>query len=236
MSKIKTYLAIAGIVGIAIAVTYFIMKSKREQRVNYVRGAYQQKLDSATVVSQNLVLERAQIKDSLDALDKRFSKYVTRTKQKITSYTTIIGHLKIQKDKLQDSVSALQTATFMGDLLAGDSLVTNKFKDTLVSRTNTWSDSLFATRAVAKFSGDSLYLDSYLSALRNPRIDVVTTQAEDGSQVNTYVRSSDFDSLNVHSVTEVKHKKSTLEKVAPYAVVTSIVLAIKQAITLIKSL
>lgn len=233
MEQIKSYLSVIGIVAVAVGITYLIMSFRAESRIDYVKSSYQQKLDSTAVVARNARQSREQIADSLESLDKDFSEYVLRTNQKISSYTTIIGRLRIEKDDLQDSLSERQSGVFLGDLFGEDHLVTKTFKDTLVSRTNTWSDSLFATKAIAEFSGDSLYLDSELRALRLPRIDIATTVADDGSQVNTFVRSLDFDSLNVRSVTEVEAEKTTLEKAAPYTTAVAVILMVREAIKLI---
>lgn len=236
MKKIKSYLAVAGLVALAVGITYFVMKSQADQRVSYLENSYQKQLDSMSVVARASMISRAAIEDSLTSLDEKFAEYVTSTNQKIASYTTIIGQLRIEKDQLQDSLSESADGTFLGDLVVSDTLVTNRFRDTLVSRTSTWSDSLFATTAVADFKGDSLYLNSDLRALRNPRIDVAETVSDDGSQVNIFVRSPDFDSLEVRSTTEIKPEKSALETAKTYFAVGGVALVIKEAITIIKKL
>ncbi len=117
----------------------------------------------------------------------------------------------------------------MAELLNTDSSVTNTLKDTLISRTETWSDSLFATDAIAQFRNDSLTLESRLRQLRNIRIDVVSTVSDDQRQVNTFVRSPDFDSLRVTSVTEIKPKAKN-----KWLWYVSIPLFLKQAVDLAK--
>lgn len=207
MDKLKTYLAIAALIIIAASATYLITTWSAEQRIQYVTGEMQQRLDSLSVVKQAALASRDAIEDSLEALDKEFSQHVTRTNQKISSYVTVIGSLRIERDQYKDSASALAGRLSIGDLLNQDSSVTNTFKDTLVSRTETWSDSLLATHAIARFENDSLSLESRLERLRDMRFDIVTTESEDRSQMNIFVRSPDLDSVEVRAVTEIKPQK-----------------------------
>lgn len=228
MGKIKNYLAIFAVVVIAIGATYLITKWNAESKIEYVRDNMQQRIDSISVVKQAVVARRSAIEDSLRALDEKFADYILRTDQEINDYTTIIGRLRLQKDRLEDSTHTLQRRLSLAQFINQDSSVTNTFKDTLISRTETWSDSLFATDAIVEFSNDSLSVDSQLRQLRNIRIDVVNTVSDDRRQVNTFVRSPDFDSLKVTTVTEI-----TPPKKKPWGWGLAGILLIKEAVQLL---
>lgn len=207
MSKAKTYLAIFALIIIAAGATYFITKWRAESQIEYVTDNMQKRLDSLSVVKQAVVARREAIEDSLRALDEEFARYVTETGQQINSYTTIIGQLRIENDALSDSAAALNSRLALASLFNQDSTVTNTFADTLIRRTKTWSDSLFATDAIVELEDDSLSIDSQLRQLRNLRLDIATTVSDDRRQVNVFVRSPDLDSVDVRSSTEITPPK-----------------------------
>lgn len=229
MDKVKTYLAGFAILIIAVGATYYITKWRANNQIEYIRDNAQQRIDSISVVKQAVMANRDAIEDSLEALDSKFAEYVTRTNQQINSYTTIIGRLRVEKDSIADTAAALAGRLAVSELINRDSSVTNTFKDTLINRTKTWSDSLFATDAIAQFQDDSLTLESRLRQLRDIRIDVVSTVSDDQRQVNTFVRSPDFDSLRVNSVTEIKPKAKN-----KWLWYVSVPLFIKQAVDIAK--
>lgn len=231
MKDLKTILSIIGLVLIVAVTTHFVTKWKASAKIEYVQENMQKRLDSLSVVKKNAVATREAIEDSLNALDEKFANYVTETRQRILNYTTLVGQLRLEKDALKDSTEHLRGRLALGDLINRDSSVTNTFRDTLITVTTYWSDSLFATDAIASFDNDTLNLESNLRQIRDIRLDIVTTISDDKSQVNTFVHSPDFDSLRAEAVTELEPET---KKSWGWAVAA--VLLVKEAISILPNL
>jgi nitrogen regulatory protein PII-like uncharacterized protein len=203
----KKTLNIIGIIALTAIATYFITDYFGDRQRDIIRQSYQERIDSIRTVVSNGVRKREALLDSLAKKDKKFKELVESSNEKIANYTNIIGKLRLEADKLQDSLSDqsefISTLTLLKDRSRSDGV----FKDTTLSFQKTWTDSLFLTTAYTEFRNDSLRMDVSLEQLRNIDLDIVTTVSDDKTRVNTFVRSPDFDSLEVKAFTEIQPKK-----------------------------
>lgn len=174
------------------------------EKVVYSTGEQEQKLDSLTTLSRNLVVSKSQLQDSLKETSQAFQDYVEHSEDEIASYSRITGQLRLVVDSLEQASSMVGLA----DLINTDSSASSQFRDTTITASATFGDSLMKSTAKAGIRNDSLFLDPpIIEQLRMVRLDVAVSVAGDHSRVNTVVTSPDFDSLRVASLTPLEPKK-----------------------------
>lgn len=228
MNKIKTIMAVVGLLAVAIGLTWWLTDRYAQSQIEYVRESYQTRLDSVSSVTRAARARRGAIEDSLEAVSSEFADYVSRSEDQIASYSQLVGRLRIARDSLAAASDSLARGLALARLMrpAGDA--EGMFRDTTITRRQTWGDSLFATQARAWIRSDSLGVEADLEQLRPVRLDVATTISEDSRRVNYFAHSPDFDSLQVRTVTELTPPKKT-----PWGWIAAGALIVREAVKII---
>jgi len=168
------------------------------EKVVYQTSKQQKKLDSLTVLSENLRINRKQIEDSLKHTSKAFRKYIHKTKNKLASYSHITAKLRLSLDTLKSKAATVD----ISDIGYIDSLNHHRLKDTTISSSSLWGNGLIKATARSGIRNNKLFLDPpMVTELRRPHIDIGVTLENHNSGAQTVVTSPDFVDMKVVSYT-----------------------------------
>lgn len=190
-------------------------------RTNY----QQQELDSLSVVIRNRTATAQSLRDSLSETSQAFQDYINEHQGEIASLTTIRGRLNLQLDSLKRVNQTLSALTLLNPDSSGQ-----VFKDTTITRTETFGDSLLSAQSEVIFKSDSLENKLRISQLRPVRIDVAILVSDDKRTIESIATSPDFDSLRVSAQTTIQPPKEKIH----WTVKAGAVLIIRELIRLIK--
>jgi len=174
----------------------------KQPEIIYQTSSQQRQIDSLTSVIQNQRTTKSALTDSLKGTSKAFQEYIKKHRGEVASLTRIKGKLNLKIDSLKNENNTLSALTLLND---GNS--DQVFKDTTITNSQTFGDSLLEAISNIRFKNDSLSNDLKINQLRNVKLDLAILVNDDRTVVESIATSPDFDSLKVKAQTTIKPPK-----------------------------
>lgn len=185
----------------SVSITAYVT---RTQFPEYIEVEKTGQIDSTKWVSRAKYVDQSKL---IKELDKEFRKSIKASDRKINSLTKLSGQLKLQRDSLNTELDSLIGGSNLTTDVTGlvsDSL--GGIRDTTVTTKEIFGDGLFLVRSDVIIQNNTLQNLLYLDQLRKIDITIATATNEDNSEVFTYIKSNDFEELNVENSTSLETK------------------------------